>query len=184
MRSQAGVHSLELVAGLTFLVPMVLYAMDYACVLYGGMMNDNLCAAAARAAAAGPPTRLTGLGTGISTPKARAAAVIANARRPGSVVLVKQTVRIRETFIGTLPVAPFGGPVLGTITVKTRCDIYPPFSLPCVVNDVVCYTSQTCPWTWIMPAGGSGGLYGIASGTGGLQGPVNDIASPIPDSAP
>lgn len=147
MRSQTGVHSLELVAGLTFLIPMFLYALDYACILYGEMMNDNLCAAAARAAAAGPPTNITGPGTGTSTPAMRAAAVITNASRPGSVVCVKRTVRIREIFNGTLPSAPYGGPVQGSITVKTRCDIYPPFSLPYVANDVVCYTSQTCPWT-------------------------------------
>lgn len=146
-RTQVGVHSFELIAGLIFLVPVVLYGIDYATVLYAGAMNDNMCTNAARAAASGPPTNFTTSG---DTPAARAAGVIAPLVRQGSIITMQSTVRIREIFNQPIPSAPFGGPMLGTVTVKTRCDVYPPFNLPLVPQDVQLYTSQTFPWTWTM----------------------------------
>jgi hypothetical protein len=191
MRNPLGIHSLELVAGLTFLVPIFLYTVDYACVLYGGMMNNNLCAAAARAAAAGPPTGLAVWGSGTS-PKSRAASVIANASKAGSMVCVKQTVRIWETVNPPQPSPTFGGPVFGSISVKTRCDVYPPFSLPFVPSDVVMYTNQTFPWTWVMPAAPTGTMpLLVKSATIGTNGTgttldawTHDIGQPIADSDP
>jgi hypothetical protein len=190
LRRQTGVHSLELVAGLTFLVPIFLYAVDYACVLYGGFMNDNLCGAAARAAASGCPTSLANL-WGYTYPKDRAYNVISNASRPGSVVCVKRTVRVREVVNSPIPGPPYGGPVQGYITVKTRCDVYPPFSLPFVAGDVVLYTSQTYPWSWVMPCSPSSpsGYMVSAPIVGGpivpgSRGDGGDISMPIPASAP
>jgi len=174
------------------LVPLVLYGLDYAAVLYGGQMNSSCCSAACRAAAQGPPTGYASDAT--NTPKNRAQTVLKRMAQAGSVVRVKSTVRIREIINNPKPLAPYGGPYMGTITVKTRCDVFPPFMLPMMPKNVTLYTSQTYPWTYSMAssfanteAGGSP----TGPGTGSTvplppppSGPVNDIGQPIPDNAP
>jgi hypothetical protein len=196
LRSQSGFHSAELVGGLLILVPIVLYALDYATVLYGGQMNSSCCSAACRAAAQGPPTGFASDAS--NTPKNRAMSVLKRMAQANSVVRVKQTVRLREIIQNPTPKAPYGGPFMGTITVKTRCDVFPPFLLPMMPKNVTLYTSQTYPWTYSMAssfenteAGGGGPnpmTPGILTGSPpppiGTSGPVNDIAQPIPANAP
>jgi hypothetical protein len=193
LRSQSGFHSAELVGGLLILVPIVLYGLDYAAVLYGGQMNSSCCSAACRAAAQGPPTGYASDAS--NTPKNRAMTVLKRMAQPNSVVRVKQTVRLRETLTAPPPKAPYGGPYLGTITVKTRCDVFPPFMLPMMPKNVTLYTSQTYPWTYTMAssfenteAGNGGSGFLIAGGAppplSPPSGPYNDIALPIPANAP
>lgn len=153
LRGNSGQHSFELVAGLLVLVPVVLYTIDYAVVLYAGAMNDNCCTAAARAAASGPPTYYTN--SGGSTPTTRAQAVLAKVSQPGGVIRMQDSVHVAENITQPYPstgTGGFGGPILGNVTVKTQCNVYPPFALPFVPSSLSLYTSQTFPWTWVMPA--------------------------------
>src|SRR5438477_68753 len=128
MRRQSGIHAAELVAGLMILVPLVLYGIDYATVYYGGQMNASACSAACRAAASGPPSVAT-LDPS-NTPVNRATAILKRMAQAGAVVRIKSTVRCQETVMGTVPSYPYGGPFIGYVTVKTRCDVFPPFLLP------------------------------------------------------
>jgi hypothetical protein len=211
-RSHRGIHSIELVGGLLVLVPIVLYGIDYASVLYGGQMNASCCSAACRAAAQGPPT---GYGPSTNTPKSRASTTLSRMVQPGAVIRVKKTVRAMEIVNTPIPQSPYGGPFLGSVTIKTRCDVFPPFLLPFVSKMVTLYTSQTYPWTYVMaanygPTGANngGGVGGTTAGGGsgssktmiGGQTPpssappppapgiasssTNDISQPIADSDP
>jgi hypothetical protein len=157
---------------------MCLYTIDYATVLYGGAMNQNCCTAAARAAASGPPTNYCANRS--DTPQARATAVITGMAQPNPIVRMQSQVRLRETFSGNVPSAPFGGPFTGTCTIKTRCDVYPPFALPFVDKNVPLYTSQTFPWTWTMPTAYSPAGVGGGAATNGNSGPYSDITQSLP----
>ncbi len=175
---------MELVVGLIFLVPIFLYTVDYATVLYGGAMNNNCCTAAARAAASGPPTSYTSNSS--NTPNARATSIISQVYSPNSIVRMQTQVRLRETFVQPVPGKPFGGPFLGTCTIKTRCDVYPPFALPWVPADVPLYTSETFPWTWTMPtnylSGPSPNSTALGGGLGGGASAASDIDLPLPQA--
>jgi len=187
------------------LVPIVLYGIDYASILYGGQMNASCCSAACRSASQGPPT---GYGTATNTPKARASTTLARMVSPAAVIRVKKTVRAMEIVNSPVPQAPYGGPFLGSVTIKTRCDVFPPFLLPFVSKMVTLYTSQTYPWTYTMAASYGGttpgsnplaktsGPLSPLNASGGVTNPTptgtgtpgggatNDISQPISDSDP
>lgn len=164
------------------LVPIVLYGLDYVTVLYGGQMNASACNAACRAAAAGPPS---GYGAANNTPRNRASTALARVTQAGAIVRMKKTVRIQENVTAPVPSIKYGGPFQGTVSIKTRCDVYPPFLLPFIPKNVVLYTDQTYPWSYVLPsnptansgpgavtpvAGGGGGITPVASnGGGGIQ---------------
>jgi Flp pilus assembly protein TadG len=153
-RSSSGIHSFELVAGLLFLIPMFLYTINYAVVLYAGAMNNNCCTAAARAAAEGPPTNYTN--SSGSTPTTRAQAVLKKVSQTIGVIRESDTVYVAENILTPVPsygAAGFGGPFIGNVTIQTTCNVYPPFSLPFTPQSVTLHTSQTFPWTWVMPQG-------------------------------
>jgi hypothetical protein len=48
----SGVSSIELVVGIAILVPILLNSMDFATIFFAGIINDDSCTAAVRAAAA------------------------------------------------------------------------------------------------------------------------------------
>jgi hypothetical protein len=56
MSRKKGSSLVELGAGLIVLVPIFLYAVDYATIFFAQGFGANVCRDAARAAAAGPPT--------------------------------------------------------------------------------------------------------------------------------
>jgi hypothetical protein len=158
VRMNSGVQSIELVVGIAILVPILLYSIDFATIFVAGIINDNSCNAAVRAAAAGPPSNYSGK---LDTPKARASAMLATmAQRAKTIIRVSEFVRAREIELPPYPDSQLGGPVRGTVTIKTRCDVYPPFLLPLVTSHVVLYSTQTFPWTWMEPPSDAGVLSG------------------------
>lgn len=102
-------------------------------------------------------------------------------------------VRIAETLQNPVSKAPWGGTFIGNVTVKTRCDVYPPFQLPFVPPQVVLYTSVTYPWSYTMPsmykaginaslcANCGGGQAGTSTTTNGVT-VYNDMQVPMQDS--
>jgi hypothetical protein len=186
LRKASGIHSAELIAGLMILIPIVLYALDYATVVYGGQMNASACSAACRAAASGPPSGYTPVSANNpnpvnNTPRLRAMTTLAKVAQAGAVIRVKKTVGINEQVLSPIPIVPYGGPFNGTVSVKTRCDVFPPFLLPFIPNQVTLYTEQTYPWTYNMPStfGGTTNLTFLPP-----SGSTNDINNPISSSAP
>lgn len=51
LRKKKGQSSVEMVAGLIFMVPIVLFLLDIGCMIVANYINDDLCNRAARAAA-------------------------------------------------------------------------------------------------------------------------------------
>lgn len=156
------------------LVPIVLFAIDVSTMFFGSSLNANICRDAARTAAAGPPapSPLNGTVTNISDPpKMRALQVVRKTqstqgairlRTGDSDVVVSQNVT-------NMPSAPFGGIVSGTVTVQTTCDVYPPFLLAAIVgrHSFQVSTTQTFPYTWVMPATYTAMVPGGSSPNGG-----------------
>lgn len=176
IRNCCGMHIIEMLAGLFVLIPVVLYGADYAVALMGQSINTTTCREAARAAANGPPSVFTK--DPKNTPEARATRSISLSPAAHSAIKVKKTVKYEEVIEPPVPSPPFGGPVRGHVTIKTRTTVFPPFDLPFVPQKVVLYDQKTFPFTWTMPStfnttGGPGG-----TGTGGPNpGPVYDPSS-------
>ncbi|HMY03648.1 MAG TPA: hypothetical protein PKA48_09850 [Candidatus Obscuribacter sp.] len=147
-----GQSSVELVAGLIILVPIVLVLFDLAVIVLGVQINDSTCREAARVASIGDPTDCD----------KRARAVVARANAQGSSMLSNF-----QMFSCTSTVTPaqvnamklnFGGPVSGTVTVVTRVDIHP-FVVHYAYSGgapITFQATQTYPFTYVVPntAGG------------------------------
>ena|SRR5579883_250855 len=155
--SASGVHLVELLAGLIVLVPLVLYGIDYACLLYAGQLNATGCAGACRSAANGPPACYT---SDRNTPSARAKAFLSRMHSAGGIIVMKKTVGCVESVQPPYPPTAggseskttyYGGSVTGQVTIKTRCDVFPPFALPFVTKHATLYATQSYPITWVMP---------------------------------
>lgn len=65
---------------------------------------------------------------------------------------MKQTVKVNEQVATPVPSARYGGPIQGAVTVKTRCDVYPPILLPFVPKQVTLLHQETYPWTYMVPS--------------------------------
>jgi hypothetical protein len=138
---------IELVVGLIFIVPILLFLVDIGTIIIGVNVNDNVCREAARAASIGPPSAITS-----GEPKRRAELVVAKHIANGAVKM-KPTVTVTEAFNSALPQAPFGGPIDGEVTIETQCDVHPPFLISTVVGPggINFKARNTFPYTWIMP---------------------------------
>lgn len=173
MRSTRHTHAqstIELVVGLMVLVPIVLFAIDIGTIFLGATVNSGLCREAARCAAQAAPNAISP-----GSPQARADLVVsAQAARSKGAVVVNPTCITTENVRPPIPTQPFGGPVVGDVTVRTSVDVYPPFILSAVGYKKVTLTnSQTFPFTYVMSSaftvanGGGGGGGGAGGGGGG-----------------
>ena len=135
-RRQNGLHLIELSVGMMVLIPIVLYGIDIACIYFAGSYNSSLCRDACRAAAAGPPT-IYCTSNPMLAPNARAKRVIAGRFDPHSIIRVSATPVLTETIRDPKPIAPWGGPVQGEVTVQTEVTVNPPFNLPAIAPAVL-----------------------------------------------
>ncbi len=148
-RRQNGLHLIELSVGMMVLIPIVLYGIDIACIYFAGSYNSSLCRDACRAAAAGPPT-IYCTSNPMLAPNARAKRVIAGRFDPHSIIRVSATPVLTETIRDPKPIAPWGGPVQGEVTVQTEVTVNPPFNLPAIAPVVLLKTESSFPITWVM----------------------------------
>jgi hypothetical protein len=172
---QAGQSTVELVVGLIVIIPVVLVLFDLGVIVLGVTTNATVCRDAARAAAAGAPGQLKAgdnrVVTNTQPPYRRADAVVRRMNQSGGAVRIQPDMKVVETVRDPVPAEPYGGPVDGEVTVETVAMVYPPFLVQAVVGQggIPFHTSQTFPYTWVMPsstgqpAGGAGGSGG--SGT-------------------
>ena len=154
-RIRRGQSSIELVAGLMFLIPIILFAIDIATIFMGSTLNNSVCRDAARAAAGGPPSVLIAkfAMNGQPTPQERAKAVVSrNLKSTGAIQLDPNPVVTENVNAASLPSPPFGGVVNGTVTAQTSVDVYTPFLVGRVIGKtpIRLTTSQTFPYTWVM----------------------------------
>lgn len=116
-RSTCGISTIELIAGLIVLIPVVLVLFDLSAIAIAVQANDSACREAARAAALGPPPEFNS--------RAQVILTKANQKSYGSMVSNFQMVSLSSNaFPSTIPKG-FSGPITGTITVKTQVDIKP-----------------------------------------------------------
>lgn len=148
MRSRRGQSFVELAAGLLVVIPVVLLCIDIATIYLGVELNSSVCRDAARAASLGAPDAINN-----GEPKRRAEGVVRKANKTDGAVRLDPNVQVTENINqGNLPVAPFGGPVEGDVTVETTVHVYPPFLLSCFAQQggLKFTTNQTFAYTWMM----------------------------------
>lgn len=182
MRRANGSSFIELAAGLMIIIPLVLYVIDAATIYFGASMNASVGRDAARAAAAGAPSRYCRGGTSDPLrPRKRAESVIARSSNPQSIVRVEPVFLFAEELRPPYPIAPWGGPVKGRVVVRTTTTVNPPFKLPFVQKIVTLNNDAEYPFTWVMPAN-----YTIAAPPAGAPPPggvppaTDDDADEIP----
>lgn len=152
MRKKSGMHAVELAIGSLVLIPLVLYGIDASVLYFAQSMNQTTCTNACRAAAAAPPSAFCSRGNRDPyRPRKRAEAVLKKAAKEGEIIQIKPTCMITEKVENPKPIAPWGGPVRGTIRLATTVQVNPPFLLPLMPKQVKLQTEQTLPITWVMP---------------------------------
>jgi hypothetical protein len=141
--------TIELVAGLMILIPIVLSLIDIAVFVMGVSLNDSVCRDATRAAASGPPDKIAH-----GQPKQRAEMVVKRSYKTEGAIRLSPDVDIRENIREPLPSEPYGGPVDGEVTVSTTVNVHPPFlvSVFCGSSGITFKSEQTFPYTWVMPS--------------------------------
>lgn len=141
-----GQSLIELVLGITALIPIMLTIFDLAVIVIAVQMNDSTCREAARVAASGSPSDIQQRANAIiSRANARAAGMMSN------FVLVSCTTTASANYLNTI--GQFGGPVNGTVTVQTEVDVKP-FIVQWAYNGVSPLkfrSQQTFPFTYVMP---------------------------------
>ncbi len=147
VKSSKGQSFVEMAAGLMVVIPIILLIIDCATIYMGVSLNDTVCRDAARAASLGPPD---GIKSG--EPKRRAEAVVQKANKTTGSIQLEPTVKVTENIVGSLPQAPYGGPVKGDVTISTSVKVYPPFLLSLFAgpHGVDFTTEKNFSYTWTM----------------------------------
>jgi Flp pilus assembly protein TadG len=151
----SGQSLVEATYGLLAIAFVVLALVDLGIVLYGTYLNDAACRIAARAAASGATfdanaraevalqqSIMERYGDMISRPQLSC---------PVEVKLTSQSMTRRDSESGALH--EFGGPVTGTITVKTQCQIKP-FAMDLLFKHygpLIVQANQTFPINYSIP---------------------------------
>jgi hypothetical protein len=113
-----GQSLVELVVGIAVLIPIMLVIFDLAVIVIAVQMNDSTCREAARVAASGSPSDV----------QQRANAIVARANARASSMMSNFTL---VSYSNTAPtnymstIGQFGGPINGTVTIKTQVDVRP-----------------------------------------------------------
>ncbi len=119
-----GQSTVELVAGLIVLVPIVLGLFDMAVVIIANQVNDSACRDAARVAASGRPTA--------DETTARATQVLKQVYHTGG--YLEGPALVAATPLGIKAPDPvFGGPYSGSVRVETKITVHLPAPLPGVL---------------------------------------------------
>lgn len=144
-RSNRGQHTVELVCGLIFLVPVFLFLMDVAFAYFAGETNKQVCRDAARAAAEVIPD-MAGATAGSDPGPRRVSGADPTFRRAQSVVERMRNTGPQQWIKGVEldavivdlgrvePNAELGGPIAGSVTVTTSLRARPPAMLPGVMD--------------------------------------------------
>ena len=146
VRGRRAQSLVELLVGLTALIPIMLVIFDLAVIVIAVQMNDSTCREAARVAASGSPSDI----------QQRASAIItrANTNATGMMSnfqLVSCTTTASANYLATI--GQFGGPVNGTVTVMTEVDVKP-FIVQWAYSGkspLKFRSQQTFPFTYVMP---------------------------------
>ena len=146
-RKFRGISTVEMIAGLVVLIPIILTLFDLGCIISGVLVNDTVCRDIARAVSESDP----------ASAKQRAEQLVVQAnKKSGSVVSQYSLVGDPQNADLVVPAPEVGGLVKGTVTVRTRVEIRPPFLVGVVYGGqgLNFDSQQTFPYTFSMPAKG------------------------------
>lgn len=150
-RKFKGSSVVELVLGLSALVPILLYSIDVLLLLFSLSMTDSFVSAACRLAANGQPADLSSVHSQIPVssnkgPYLRAGHAIESAK--SSIVEIAPQFELTETINAPLPKLPRGGVVHGSVHVKMIALIHFPVPLPGIGDHLQVPIQQSLPYTW------------------------------------
>jgi hypothetical protein len=148
-RSTDATSMIELMCGLIMVVPFILLFVDLTFVYEGVSQNIAVCREAARAAASGPPNALSP-----GAPKARVETILKPYCLQAGPLRFNPECSVTETISQSLPQPPLGGPVEGTVTVRTTVEIFMPFILKIFYSPggMKFTATETLPYSYAMPA--------------------------------
>ena len=149
MRTRKGQSFVELAAMLMCLIPVLLVLFDVTIMAVGVQINDNVCREAARLASEGDPN--------LASSRVQAYLQRAGQNSKGLVSPVVMSVP-GITFdppsvpAQTAALAPYGGPVRGKVTVKTKVHINPYIVQHIYAGQGLEFEAQkTFPITYVVP---------------------------------
>lgn len=150
----SGQSIVELGVGLLVLLPILLFMLNCLFVAIGATLNDFVCRDAARAAAAGAPSRmLVGTNRKVTNggPRDRVLAIIKKVYNVGLPMKVRENVSVTET-VRDVPPEADGGAIDGEVTVTTTIDIYPPVVVQGMGSSVQLKSKHSMPITYMRRA--------------------------------
>lgn len=152
-RKRVGQSIIELAVGLMALIPIVLVIFDLAVIVIGVQINDSTCREAARVAASGDPNQAYDRANAVvQRANARAAGMLSNFSLKKSDVTFAPSAP-NDPISQVTSLAPYGGPVQGTVSVRTTVQIRP-FVVQFAYNGqspLTFQSSQTFPFTYVVP---------------------------------
>ncbi len=155
-KNNSGSGLIEVAVGFMFFMVIVLTFLDLQLVLHGATLNDAIARDAARAASAGPPGKLIESKDRVlannDAPFKRASSVV-NSRRTtlSSPFEIADSIDVTETVEPPIPSELFGGPVMGTVTVRTTILIHPRFILGFLkIKTIPLTASKSFPYSWVI----------------------------------
>jgi hypothetical protein len=149
MRTRKGQSFVELAAMLMCLIPVLLVIFDVTIMAIGVQVNDNVCREATRVASEGDPN--------LAASRVQAYLQRAGQNTKGlvsSVVLSAPGVIFDPPSVPaqTSALAPYGGPVRGNVTVKTKVHINPYILQHIYAGQGLDFEAQkTFPITYVVP---------------------------------
>lgn len=138
-----GQSTIEMIAGVIVIMPVILFLFDLAVVLLSVQVNDAACRDAARAAAAGPPSQLTD----------RANTIVNNFYKSGGYISKIEVIpNGTQANITATPDPVYGGPYTGTAQVTTKMTINVPVTVKGILpTQVQLNAVHSMPITYIAP---------------------------------
>jgi hypothetical protein len=137
MKRARGQSTVELVAGVIFIIPLVLFLIDASIITTCSFKNDSICREACRAAASVDPKDCES--------SAKAEVAKANTGGFAQYSLVSAKASNVET------PASGHGLVSGNVTVRTACMVHAPFVIGMVVPTFKLESEQSFPITYNIP---------------------------------
>lgn len=132
-----GQSTIELIAGVMVLIPLVLFLVDACIITVCSFKNDSICREACRAAASGDPKSCES--------NAKAEVEKANTGGFATYSLTSATAKNVET------PASGHGLVSGSVTVNTSAMVHAPFVIGLIVPNFKLDTEQSFPITYNIP---------------------------------
>ena len=147
----SGSSIIELVLGLSAMVPLLLYSLDLLLLLLSLTMTSSLVNAACRLAANGQPANFASVHAHVPVskyegPYKRAEAALKTV--DSSIIEIDPQLNVSESISAPLPSLPRGGNVHGAVCVKMTAFVHLPVPLPGVGDKLQLPLEQTLPYTW------------------------------------